>query len=229
MRLILPVLIFAVYEGQWKLKAVQKNTTKMHLWGESALCWKAKKACSVYLNMKKAGKCLDHSMSAQNYHLQRDSYLLEKGLRRVRGWKSKLETFKLTRKHDYSDQPWESLHSLFLDILDHYSGYLLKVIFLPDLPESNTNCRDECKHIRMKSKFFDIQEAKENGINQISVQYLQVIGFCIRTSGNLHWGSLSVLEKSCDPEQLEGVLSSFQSQLRGKVRLIFLFCSWPRK
>lgn len=100
-------------------------------------------------------------------------------------------------------------------------------MFSADVHESNTNFRDDCRRGRTKSKFFDIQEAKEDGVNQISIQYLQVIGFCLRTSGNLHRGSLSDLKKSC--EQLEGALSSFQSWLRGKVKLIFLFRSWPRK
>ena len=98
-----------------------------------------------------------------------------------------------------------------------------------DLHVSNTNCRDECRHVRMKSKFFDIPEAKEDGVNQISIQYFQVVGFCIRTSVNLHWGSFSDLEKSCDCKQLEGALRSFQSWLRGKAKLLFLCCLWPRK
>lgn len=71
-----------------------------------------------------------------------------------------------------------------------------------DLHESNTDCRDECRHVRMKSKFPDIQEAEEDSVKQINIQYLQVTGFCIRTSGILDWGSLSDLEKSCDHEWL---------------------------
>lgn len=98
-----------------------------------------------------------------------------------------------------------------------------------DSHQSNTDCRNECGHGRMKSKFFNIQEAKEDGVNQISVRYLQVIGFYIRTSGNLHWGSLSDLEKPCGHEWLEGALSTFQSWLRGKVKLVFLFCSKEMK
>lgn len=98
-----------------------------------------------------------------------------------------------------------------------------------DLHEPNTSCKDECRRVRMTSRFFGIQEAKEDDINQISVRYLQVIGFCIGTSGNLHWESLSDLGKSCDHELPKCAMSSFQSYLRGEVKLIFLFCLWLRE
>lgn len=51
--------------------------------------------------MNETGKCLDHNMSAKALTYRGPLNLAEKGLRKVRGWKAKLETFKLTRRCDF--------------------------------------------------------------------------------------------------------------------------------
>lgn len=66
MRLILSVLVFSAYEGWGKLNRAQKKCTKMHSWGENALCWRTRTAGSVYLITMETGNCVDHSMSAQS-------------------------------------------------------------------------------------------------------------------------------------------------------------------
>lgn len=51
--------------------------------------------------MNETGKCLDHNMPAKVLTYRGPLNLAEKGLRRVRGWEAKPETFKLTRRCDF--------------------------------------------------------------------------------------------------------------------------------
>lgn len=50
--------------------------------------------------MKKTRKCLDHSMSAQNYHLQKDSSSSRERLEKGKGLESIARDIQVDRKAD---------------------------------------------------------------------------------------------------------------------------------